>query len=92
MKRREPMEFPLLEVIAFPAEACPVSVMLAADFELTGEVHISMGVTEEHLENISRLLKHITENIADELWLRRHVKAPPFKVTGESTTEGAQTE
>lgn len=82
-KRKEPMEFPLLEVIVFPGEVVPVSIILPGDFEVSGEVQISMGVTEEQLGECAKLLDHVRNAVADELWLRRNVKEPPFKPTGK---------
>jgi len=91
-RRREPMEFPLLEVLAFPADHCPVSIQMPAEFELTGEVNYSMGVTTQQLEYIKKLLELVTNDIADELFSRGKKSDPPFKVTGGSSQEEASTE
>lgn len=91
-RRLRPMEFPLVEVIAFPGDVAPVSVILPAEWELTGEVQISLGVTTEQIEQLLPLVKFIENALADELWLRRHVAGPPFEVTGGTSSNGSSSE
>jgi len=80
--RREPMEFPLLEVIAFPADEKCVSIVVPAEFEVTGEIMISLGSRMPELEETKRLLEHIVNRIADMMFEEQQKEQPPFVATG----------
>ena len=91
-QRREPMEFPLLEIIAFPADEHAVSIIVPAEFELTGEIMISLGSRTQELSEVKLLLEHVVNRIADLMWEEARKEEPPFIVTGKSTREDAPTE
>lgn len=81
--RKEPMEFPLLEVIAFPLDHDAISIVVAGDFEVTGDISISLGSTEASLTECKRLLEHVVNTIADQLFEMKRHESPPFVPTGK---------
>lgn len=73
------MEFPVLEIIAHPAGAHPVSVILEGDWYLTGETNLSY-TTQQSLEDAMRLLDYARNHMADELLAlqKKGRNDPPF--------------
>lgn len=92
MKRKEPMEFPLLEVIAFPADEFAISIVVPAEFDVTGEILISLGATMDNLEVAKLLLEQIVNRIADMMFEAKQKEQPPFLVTGSSSTKETASE
>lgn len=94
MKRKTEhvMEMPLLEVIAFPGEQIPVSIVVSGDFEISGDINISMGVDDEQLIEVQRLLLFVVNDIADELHNRAINRKPPFEVTGGNVPKNTPSE
>jgi len=91
-KRKEPMELPLLEVVYLPGDPVPLGIVMPGDWEVSGEIHISMGATKQQLIEVLKLLHFVNNHVADTLINMYEPKEPPFKPTGKVTSEGDHTE